>query len=135
MSNGSSNADLLAKAGILKQSLPAAHQRVIDELDPEHIRVLIDIKEKLEAADEEMQLKAAPAFTAYIIHGDGGSRSPSDTHGWAVLAPRTDFGRRGVRRLARTRLGGRPSAGPARSVSERRASGRSGRCVTWRSTR
>ena len=61
-----SNSDRLRDEGLITRDLPAAHQRVIDELDPEQVDVLIQIKEKLEAADEEMGLKAAPAFTAYF---------------------------------------------------------------------
>jgi hypothetical protein len=61
-----SNLDRLRDEGLITQDLPAAHQRVIEELDPEHIDVLIEIKEKLEAADEEMGLKGAPAFTKYL---------------------------------------------------------------------
>lgn len=68
MSNGSSNSDRLQKAGLLRLPLPDAHKRVIDSLDPEHIDVLIHVKEQLQAADQEMQLESAPAFTSYIIY-------------------------------------------------------------------
>ena len=61
-----SNSDRLKDEGLITRDLPAAHQKVIDELDSEHIDVLIEIKEKLEAADKEMGLKGVPAFTAYF---------------------------------------------------------------------
>ena len=70
MSNDSASTNVarLKEAGLIRQPLPDAHQRVIDGLDPEHVDLLIEIKKQLEAADEEMQLKGSPAFTSYIIY-------------------------------------------------------------------
>jgi hypothetical protein len=62
------NKDKLKQEGLIKkESLPASHQKVIDELSAEEVETLVRIKKKLDKADADEGL-AAESFTQYIIY-------------------------------------------------------------------
>lgn len=62
------NFERLREAGLIRQPLPEPHRAVIDELDPAHIDVLLEIKNKVEDADRSFQLAASPSVARYIIY-------------------------------------------------------------------
>lgn len=67
-----SNKDKLKNAGVLKRDdLPAAHQKVIDDLSNQEVKALIDIKTKLDQADATEgtpPVGGAPGFTTFLVY-------------------------------------------------------------------